>query len=422
MGIFMQKFVVRGGRPLRGSVRVQGAKNSVLPMLAASLLSCEKTVEFQAAPQLTDVEVSIDILRLLGCSIRKSGDGLQVDASHAKDAPLDSDLCGKMRSSVLYLGPLLARFGKAQISYPGGCVLGARPIDLHIEALISMGADFEIGEEYIKAECPDGLSGCVLRLRYPSVGATENILMAASLAKGETLLYNNAVEPEIDDLIELLCAMGARIEKHHDHIAVQGVKQLHGCRKTVMPDRIAALTYGVAALLTDGEVTLLGCPVSAMSAPLEALAAAGAVVCRKGDALTLRRSGPFILPVEELVSAPYPAFPTDAGALMLALLSVAQGKSTFVETVFSHRFNVVGQLRKMGADIKIKNNRAVICGVRQLMGSELYATDLRAGAALLAAALGAEGESAVVGAQYILRGYENITENLRALGADIQNV
>ena len=415
----MQEYWVRGGTPLNGSLRVQGAKNSVLPLLAASLLSGENSVVLSDVPELSDVDVSVELLQSLGCSVCRQKDVLSVDATGASPVTLDGDLCHKMRSSVLFLGPMLARFGKAELSYPGGCVLGERPIDLHISALMQMGARFQFGENTLSACCPEGLQGTAVHLRYPSVGATENILMAASLAKGETLLYNRAVEPEIDDLIELLVLMGADIQKETDCVRIVGVPALHGCSKAVMPDRIAAFTFLAAALATDGKITLENCPVGALGAPFEVVAAAGGAICRKGQSITVRRAGPFILPVDQIISGPFPAFPTDAGAITLALLSLAQGVSTFEETVFSDRFRVVSELQKMGADIQLQGSRATVTGVPSLQGASVCATDLRAGAALLVAALAAEGESIISGAEYIQRGYQSVTDTFGALGADI---
>lgn len=415
----MQEFCVRGVGPLKGTLRVQGAKNSVLPLLAASLLCGDKTVTLTDVPYLSDVDVSVDLLTTLGCRVERQGHTLQVDATAAAPTVLGEELCCRMRSSVLYLGPLLGRFGKAQLSYPGGCVLGERPIDLHISALEQMGAQFKCTDDTLSAYCPRGLQGAEIHLRYPSVGATENILMAASLAKGETVLYNRAVEPEIDDLIELLTFMGANIRRENDCVKIQGVSSLRGCTKAVMPDRIAAYTLLAAALATDGKITLENCPVRALGAPLEVLAAAGGALCRQGQTLTVRRAGPFILPVEQIVSGPFPAFPTDAGAITLAMLSLAQGESTFEETVFSDRFKVVSQLQNMGADISLAGNCAHIYGVPKLTGARVQATDLRAGAALLVAALAAEGESVISGAEYIKRGYELVIPTFRELGAEI---
>lgn len=414
----MPKYIVRGAVPLRGSISVQGAKNSVLPILAASLL-CEGTVQLSGVPQLRDVTVSLKLLEKLGCRIQRGEHRLELNFANCNYCSMEKADCRRMRSSVLFLGALLGRFGKAKMYFPGGCVLGERPIDLHIRALRQMGAEIEcIGEEII-ATCPRGLQGCEIHLSYPSVGATENILMAAALAKGTTVLYNGAREPEIDDLIDFLRLMGAKIEHKNASTVIEGVPKLHGCHKTVMPDRIVAFTILAAAMATDGEITLQNCPTKSLGVPLEVLAAAGAVTCQQGNSLTLKRSGPFILPVEHIISAPYPAFPTDAGAPIIALLSMAQGGSVFEETVFSDRFKVVEQLRRFGADITIDGRRAYINGVPKLTGCHCQATDLRAGAALLVAALAAQGESEISGGEHIIRGYENIADVFTALGADI---
>ncbi len=414
----MPEYIVRGAVPLRGSISVQGAKNSVLPILAASLL-CESTVQLSGVPQLRDVAVSLKLLEKFGCRIQRGEHRLELDLSKCSFCPMEKKDCQRMRSSVLFLGALLGRFGKARMYFPGGCVLGERPIDLHIRALRQMGAEIEcIGDE-ILATCPQGLCGCEIHLSYPSVGATENILVAASLAKGTTVLYNGAREPEIDDLIDFLTLMGADIRQDKECTVIDGVTSLHGCHKIVMPDRIAAFTMLVAALATDGEITLENCPVKALGVPLEVLAAAGGVIRQQGNNLSLARGGPFVLPVEHIISAPYPAFPTDAGALIMALLSIAQGGSVFEETVFSDRFKVVEELCRFGADITVQGRRAYINGVPHLTGCHCRATDLRAGAALLIAALAARGESVIYGGEHIIRGYENIAAVFTALGADI---
>ncbi|MBQ6947641.1 MAG: UDP-N-acetylglucosamine 1-carboxyvinyltransferase [Clostridia bacterium] len=414
----MQKFWVCGGKPLTGTLRVQGAKNSVLPLLAASLLCGENNVQLLDVPQLSDVTVALEILRQLDCGVWFTEEGLWLDTTRARSARVSARLCCRMRSSILFLGPLLARFGRAELSFPGGCVLGERPIDLHIGALEQMGAVFRFDGENLCATCA-ALHGAQIHLTYPSVGATENVLMAACLAKGETVLYNRAVEPEIDDLIDFLCRMGADITCYPDCVRVRGVPTLVGCCKAVMPDRIVAYTMLAAALATDGKITLENCPVKSLGTPLEVLAQAGGAVCRRGQCLTARRAGPFVLPVEEIVSGPYPAFPTDDGAVTMALLSLAQGDSHFSETVFSDRFKIVYELRRLGADITVSGQRARIRGVDKLYGNTVTATDLRAGAALLVAALAAEGESVIGGAEYIKRGYETVVANFSELGAQI---
>ncbi len=415
----MSEYIIHGALPLRGSIRVQGAKNSVLPILAATLLCSEGIVCLQDVPNLSDVYVCLSMLEALGCTVSQYENTAEINTSCVTFAPLRQPDCSMMRSSVLFLGPMLARFGRAELYFPGGCLLGERPIDLHISALQQMGTVFSPDREKIIATCPDGLHGADILLSYPSVGATENILMAASLAKGETKLYNYAKEPEIDDLIDALCLMGAKIVKQRERILIEGVGQLHGCEKTIMPDRIAAYTFLAAALATDGEITLTNFNEKTLAVPLEILAAAGGAICRRKGEITISRSGPFILPVGAFSSGPYPAFPTDAGAITLALLSLAQGQSVFTETVFSDRFKVVGELQKFGADIHVKGSRAHISGVKELHGCRAAAVDLRAGAALLVAALSAQGKSIIEGSAYIERGYEDIVFLLRSVGADI---
>ncbi|MBR5782670.1 MAG: UDP-N-acetylglucosamine 1-carboxyvinyltransferase [Clostridia bacterium] len=415
----MPDYKIRGTAPLRGSVLVQGAKNSVLPMLAACLL-CSEKVQLSGVPQLSDVSNSLRIIEKLGCRVRRGVHTLEVDTQAVCYSTLTAEDCRKMRSSVLFLGPLLGRTGRAELYCPGGCVLGPRPIDLHIEALCKMGAEIEVTDERISAVCPDGLQGSEITLRYPSVGATENILMAACLAKGRTVLYNSAVEPEIGELIALLRAMGAFIEVGGGRVCIEGSERLHGCHRTVGADRIVAFTLMAAALVTDGEITLCNCPVQALQAPLRVLGDIGADISLCGEGLRIRR-GTKIYPVN-VSSAPYPGFPTDAGALLLTILSLASGRSRYEETVFSDRFAIAEQLRRLGADIEVKNNCAVINGVPQLCGGTVRATDLRAGAALIVAALGAQGESTVCGGEHILRGYEDIVGVFRSLGAEITEI
>ena len=416
----MREYIIRGGAPLHGEIPLQGAKNSVLPILAASLLCDRDSVQLDNCPVLEDVHLSVHILQSLGCEVTRIGQEIRVYTKNFKNIALPKALCGGMRSSILYLGPLLAKCGSAQMYAPGGCLLGRRPVDIHLSALSQMGARFDVEKERITASAPDGLAGCDIVFPYPSVGATENIIMAASLARGITTITGAAAEPEIGDLVDFINAMGGRVRQNGKTITVYGVEALHGCRKTVIPDRIAGFTYLAAALATDGRVTLSGCRFPHMRSTLEMLSSAGGVITVNEDKITAYRRGAFLLSVPEIETGPYPAFPTDAGAIALTLLSLARGCGVLHETVFSDRFGVAEQLRALGADIQIEGQKATVRGVGALNGCRVQATDLRAGAALIVAALAAKGETVVAGGEHIIRGYENITENLQALGADIE--
>ena len=414
----MRQYEIRGGRPLYGSITLQGAKNSALPLMAACLLCTEGVSCLDRCPILWDTALAGHILTSLGCGVIRTGGLVTVDAGRAVSSPVSREYCAGMRSSVLYLGPMLARFRKADLYFPGGCSLGARPIDIHIKGLEQMGASFSVEDGHISAVCPKGLHGTVIDLPFPSVGATENIMMAACLAKGRTTIRNAAIEPEILDLADFIGRMGGNVHMDGRRVTVSGTEGLRGCYKKVMPDRIAAITYFTAALAANGNISVRGAESAHMRASMEILKKAGAAFDPVKREIGVRRTGK-ILPVRDIITAPYPRFPTDDMAAVMSLLTMADGVSTLRETVFSDRFALVGELRKLGADITVRQGVAAVRGVRKLYGAKVRATDLRAGAALIVAGLAADGLTVIEDDGHIERGYENITGTLRDLGAQI---
>ncbi len=414
----MRRYEIRGGRALSGGVVLQGAKNSALPLMAASALCTEGKVCFENCPVLEDTSLTERILVSLGCGVTRKGGLMTVDPSGICRCSVCREYCAGMRSSILFLGPLLARFGRAEMFLPGGCLLGARPVDIHIKGLEKMGADVRVEGDRITAACPRGLRGAAIELPFPSVGATENMMTAASLAEGKTVIENAAAEPEIGDLADLINRMGGHVRADGGRITVFGVKRLHGCRKRIIPDRIAAFTFFAAALATNGNIMVRGADPAHLRAAMRALEKTGAAFEISEDGIGVRRALDRILPTE-IVTAPYPGFPTDDMALAMALLTVADGVSSLRETVFSDRFALTDELLKMGADMTVRRNVALVTGVHRLRGAAVRATDLRAGAALIVAGLAAEGETLIEDDGHIARGYENIVGTLSALGADI---
>jgi UDP-N-acetylglucosamine 1-carboxyvinyltransferase len=417
----MHSLIIQGGPPLRGEVRVSGAKNAVLPILAATLLTPEKCV-IRGAPRLSDVTFMTSILSSLGANARFRGDTITVEARRIKGVG-DYNLVRKMRGSICILGPLLARLREATVSLPGGCVIGTRPIDLHLKAMRALGAQVRIEGGYVHARARR-LVGTEIFLggrAGPTVLGTANALMAATLAEGVTVIESAACEPEVVDLADFLNAMGARIQgAGSPTITVTGVKELHGAEHRVIPDRIEAATFAIAAVATRGRVTLRGARADHLHAVLDKLQEAGARMERGGDALTVWR-GPKLIPVD-VTTQPYAGFPTDAQAQMMALLTRAKGISIVTERIFESRFMHVSELLRLGADITIEGPSAVIKGGGRLNGAPVMASDLRASAALVIAGLMAQGETQVKRIYHLDRGYEKLDEKLRALGAHIRRV
>ena len=413
----MSHITIQGGRRLEGTLTVQGAKNSVLPILAATILHPGRTV-LRGCPRLSDVEASIRILRHLGCLAGWEGEELVVDTGPMSRGDIPDHLMREMRSSVIFLGAILARLGWAEMSYPGGCELGPRPIDLHLAALRQLGA--ELKEEGGRLLCgARRMTGREIALSLPSVGATENAILAACGAEGETILFNAAREPEIADLQDFLCAMGCKVRgAGSSTVCVMGRQSTHDAVHTVMPDRIAAATYLSAVAAAGGQVELLGVDYRHLSTVTAALHAAGCQITGGEGRISLRSDGA-LRSAGTVRTAPYPGFPTDAQAVVMAALLRSQGATVFVENIFENRYRHVDELRRMGADISVADRVAVVTGVPRLFGADVRATDLRGGAALLVAGLAAKGTTRIGDIYHIQRGYADPVGDLRALGAEI---
>ncbi len=413
----MERIVIQGGVPLKGSINVSGAKNSALPILTSSLL-CRNKCTLSNVPELRDVDTMLTLLQDFGVRIEKSGPGkLELDASDASAYRATYERVKTMRASVLVLGPLLARFGKAEVSLPGGCAIGARPINLHLMGLEKLGARVRIEKGYVCAEAK-GLRGAKISLDLPTVTGTMNLMMAAALAKGGTIIENAACEPEVDELASVLCKMGAKIDNAgSDRIEIEGVDELSGIDYEIMPDRIEAGTFLVAGAITGGEVTVEGCRPEHLEAVIGKLGEAGAEIVIQGRNIRIKSSGK--IHAVDIKTGGYPAFATDMQAQFMALMTLSKGTSVITETVFENRFMHVAELRRMGANIKVEGHSAVIRGVKGLTGAPLMATDLRASASLILAGLAAEGETTVSRVYHIDRGYERIEEKLKRLGARI---
>lgn len=417
----MDKIIVRGGRALAGNVKVSGAKNAVLPIIAASILAEEGTSVIHDVPALDDVYTICELLQSLGISLTYDNEVLTVHASKLTSVEASYELVRKMRASFLVMGPLLARQGQARVSLPGGCAIGTRPIDQHLKGFEALGAKIEIGQGFIDASVEGRLKGAKIYLDIPSVGATENIMMAATLAEGITILENAAEEPEIVDLANYLNSMGAKIRgAGTGSIRIEGVEKLHGCTHAVIPDRIEAGTFMVAAAITGGDVFVEGAICDHLKSVTAKLREMGVEVDEQENGIRVRRNGP--LKAVDVKTLPYPGFPTDMQSQMMALLLASEGTSIVTETVFENRFMHVEEFRRMSANIKIEGRSAIVEGGAKLTGSKVTATDLRAGAALILAGLIAEGETEVNGLHHIDRGYVNLTEKLCALGAQIERI
>ncbi|MBQ8264946.1 MAG: UDP-N-acetylglucosamine 1-carboxyvinyltransferase [Oscillospiraceae bacterium] len=414
----MPVWKVRGGRPLSGTVKVQGSKNAVLPIMAASILgggiSCLK-----GCPDLSDVDASAQILRHLGCSVERSGDAITIDSTPMRYCHIPHELMLKMRSSVMFMGAILARKGEVRLSTPGGCELGSRPIDLHLKALKALGA--EISEEGGEVCCrAERLRGANIYLEFPSVGATENTMLAACAAEGETVITNAACEPEIEDLQSFLIKKGADIEGAGTPIIkVHGFTPRERVVHRIMPDRIAASTYLCAAASAGGELLLENAEPQHFSTVIAALKNMGCGIISGSDYVRIRCFGD-LRAGKPIITKPYPGFPTDAQALLMASCLAADGTSVFVENIFENRYRHVPELRRFGGDIRTEGRVAMVTGVGRLKAAPVTATDLRGGAAMIIAALAAEGETLIYDSGHIERGYENIDYCLASLGADIQ--
>lgn len=414
----MAQYGMEKSPPLRGEVRVQRSKNAVLPMMACAVLTREE-LELADVPRLTDVDGMAALLGGIGVQVSRARGGMRLCGENLDGCRAEGIYAERMRASVLLLGPLLVRLGRARLSFPGGCAIGSRPIDLHLKGLSAMGARFALQEGCVEART-DGLHGAVIYLDVPSVGATENLLMAATLAKGVTVIDNAAKEPEIADLARLLRRMGAKISGiGQSRLTVEGVPALHGARFTPMPDRIEAGTLMLCAAATRGDVLLRGAQAGTLGAVIAKMRECGAQVTAESAGLRVRAGRLQGVDVETLA---YPGFPTDLQAPMMALLCRAEGTSILTEHIFENRFLQVPQLRKMGASIAVRGRSAVVRGVESLHGARVSATDLRAGAALVLAGLTAEGHTTVTEIAHIERGYVDLAGALRALGAPIVRV
>ncbi len=417
----LTKIKIIGGNPLYGTIPISGAKNCALKLMCASLLTGE-TIYFENSPNsLRDMTSQRELLRYLGCKVEHEGSALSINASNIETYTAPYDIVRKMRGSILVLGPLLSRFGEAKVSLPGGCAIGTRPVDMHINSLEEMGATITLDEGYINAKAPaSGLQGSKILFPKVSVGATENLLMAATLANGTTVLANAAKEPEIVDLGECLIKMGAKITGlGTDTITIEGVKSMNGTTHSVIPDRIETGTYIIAAGMAGGTVTLQNARIDTLSAVLGHLSQAGIEVAQSNGDLIVSREIERLNGVD-IMTEPYPGFPTDMQAQFMAMLTCAKGAGMVTETIFENRFMHVPELNRMGADITVQGNSAIVRGVNGLKGAEVMATDLRASVSLVMAGLIAEGETTVNRIYHLERGYEDIVGKLGGVGANIR--
>ena len=415
----MDRYVITGKQRLEGNILTSGAKNASLPLMAAAILAEGKTI-IQGIPNLTDIVNMAEVLKSLGCGVEFKNSAVTIDTTSLTEWTVDEELMRKMRASNLILGPMLARAGKVKISRPGGCAIGSRPMDQHIKGLKELGVKVEERHGYIEARA-DRLTGSEIYLDIPSVGATENIMMAAVMAQGITVIRNTAREPEIVDLQNILNKMGAKIRGAGTHvIRIDGVKKLNSVEHTVISDRIEAGTHMIAAVMTGGDIVVENVIPEHVSPIIAKLRQAGAQITSNGDSIRVRHSGK--IKAMEVKTLAYPGFPTDMQPQFLALLTMAEGTSVVTETIFENRFQHIAELRRMGAKIIIEGRAAIICGVPTLEGAFVEATDLRAGAALFLAALAAEEVTVLERVNYIDRGYENLEHKYRSLGAKLQRV
>ena len=420
----MDKLFISGGNRLHGEITISGAKNAALPILCAALLA-ETPLHLSSIAALKDIDTTIKLLDTMGVKIERNGDKVTLDASEVASFEATYEMVKTMRASILVLGPLLARFGTARVSLPGGCAIGSRPVDLHIKGLQAMGAAIHITHGYIQASTlhlPNRrLQGARYYMDLVTVTGTENLMMAAALAQGTTVLENAAKEPEVIDLAEMLIKMGAKITgAGTDVITIEGVERLNGTTHNVVCDRIEAGTYMVAAAMTGGEVKLLNARADLLDAVIEKLRESGAIVTSDQDTITVKSDGK--LKAVNIRTAPHPAFPTDMQAQFMALNTIAEGVSKVTETIFENRFMHVQELQRMGADISIDGNTALVQGVAALDGATVMATDLRASASLVLAGLVARGDTTIERIYHLDRGYENLEQKLNALGANVKRI
>ncbi|MCE5195625.1 MAG: UDP-N-acetylglucosamine 1-carboxyvinyltransferase [Negativicutes bacterium] len=416
----MAYFKIDGRQRIEGKIKVHGAKNAVLPIMAATLLSAEPCLIHSVPSTLEDVLMMKQILEAAGAQIQQEEDTMFIDFATVSNWEAPYELVSKMRASFVVLGPMLARIGQAKIPMPGGCAIGSRPVDLHLKGMQALGAEISLSNGYVHAKAAR-LKGNQIYLDFPSVGATQNIMMAATLAEGSTVIENAAAEPEISDLATFLSSCGAHIHgAGTDVIRVEGVRQLHGCQHEVIPDRIEAGTFLIAAAITGGDVFVEGAVSQHMKPVLAKLREVGCLIQDQREGIRIQ--GPVKLLPTHVTTLPHPGFPTDMQAQMMALLTLAEGNSLITETVFENRFQHTEELMRMGANIRIDGRTAFLQGVRQLTGAQVQVTDLRAGAALVLAGMAAEGETRVHQIYHIDRGYVKLEEKLRGIGAAIQRV
>lgn len=428
----MDSIRIRGGKPLNGKIEISGAKNAALPLMVASLLTKE-TVTLRNLPHVADISTLINLLCQHGAQAHLNGDSGENGSSRGRAIALTCqnitsteapyDIVRKMRAGALVLGPLLARVGKAKVSLPGGCAIGTRPMNLHVDGLEAMGATISIEGGYMVAEAPSGLKGAEIRFETVSVGATEDLLMAACLADGTTELINCAKEPEITDLVRLLKAMGADIEgEGTGRLTVHGKKELHGATYSVMPDRIETGTYAMAAAIAGGRIELTNTDASLISSVLEVLENAGISIERTEEGLIVSRDPTSPIKGVDIMTQPYPGYPTDMQAQIMALMTVSDGASMITETIFENRFMHVPELTRLGANINVHGHSALVRGADELVGAQVMATDLRASVSLVLAGLAARGETVINRVYHLDRGYERLEEKLAACGADITRI
>ena len=414
----MQNLIINGGNKLEGSINIHGAKNSILPIISATVLLSGRSI-LHNCPNLSDVSAALEIIKYLGLTYKKNGSDIEVVSRCPARFEIPDELMRSMRSSVMFLGAIISRCKSAVITLPGGCKLGPRPIDIHIEALSKLGVRVKREQDRFEFFAEEGLKGADIRLRFPSVGATENIIMAAVSALGTTRIFGAAKEPEIKDLADFLNKAGADIKGAGTNIIViKGTGDLKGIEHTVIPDRIEAATYMAAAAVTGGNITIKNTLPEHLTAVLDVFKKCGCEIETQSDSISICAPNR-LLPVYKTLTGVYPAFPTDAGPLLISALSSAKGRSVFYERIFKNRYAFIPEIRKFGADIETFGSRAVIRGVGTLKGADVECTDLRGGAALIIAALKAEGTTTIGNLCHIRRGYQDIANNLRQLGADI---